>query len=176
MGFVGFVLFFLIIWIIVMVVMAVFAIICIIFSALSASKAKEFLAYHRYSDYKSARSRFIPALVFFILTCLTSASALLSLEAFIAMLTDGSFGSEDIFDPTTLFFIAAPALLIVAVVLGIRCFIWYGRANKLNTQLSAAAMPPRFFSTAQSFKVCPICGSANDTVNSFCVKCGQPLQ
>ena len=172
MGFLGFVLFFLFIWIIVIVVMSIFAILCIIFSALSAAKAKRFLTSCQYADYKSTKGRFIAALVFFIITCLTSAGALISL----AVLLDGSFTTEELFYSGTLFFfIAPPALLIAAVALGIRCFVWYGRANKLNMQLSAAAMPPRFFSTAQGFKVCPICGSANDTVNSFCVKCGQPL-
>lgn len=153
--------------------MTVFAILCIVFSALSASKAKLFLAFRQYPDYKKAKGRFIAALVFFILTCLNSAGGLLSL----VVLLDGTTTAEELFNPIFLvFFVVPPALLIVALVLGIRCFVWYGRANKLHKQLSAAASPVQFFTTAQSFIVCPICGSANNPGNRFCVKCGQLLR
>ena len=173
MGFLGFILFFLIIWILILAVMVVFAILCIIFSAISVSSAKLFLALRQYPDYKKAKGRYIAALVFFILTCLTSAGALLSLE----VLLDGTTTAEELFNPIFLiFFVVPPALLIVAIALGIRCFIWYGRANSLHKQLSAAASPVQFFTTAPTFIVCPICGSANDPAHRFCVKCGRLLQ
>ena len=81
MGFLGVILFFLIVWILVLAVMVIFAILCIIFSAISVSSAKLFLALRQYPDYKKAKGRYIAALVFFILTCLTSAGALLSPDA-----------------------------------------------------------------------------------------------
>lgn len=180
MGFLGVILFLLILWIIVLIVMAIFATLCIIFSALSAAKAKQFLASNQYPDYKKAKGRFIAALVFFILTCLTSVGGLGSLE----VLLDGTTTMEELFNPIYLiFFVVPPALLIVAVVLGIRCFIWYGRADKLNKQLMAAAAAPfmqsqsqPFPAPVQSFSVCPACGTANDSRNRFCVKCGQIIR
>ena len=178
MGFVGgFILVFMIFWIILLIVLAVFAILCIVFSATSASKAKQFFASHQYPDFKKAKGRFIAALVFFILTCLASAGTPLSLEYMIETMVSGYNTVEDFLSPAALFvFVIPPALLIAALALGIRCFVWYGRANKLHKQLSAAASPVQFFTTAQSFIVCPLCGSPNNAANSFCVKCGQILR
>lgn len=166
---------FLIFWLLIMLVMAVFAILCIIFSALSASNSKQYLTTRQYPDYKSAKGKFTPALVFFILTCLTSPGALLLLTAFIELIADGSFSVEDFADPLFfLFFLAGPALFVTATVLGIRCFIWCSRADKLCKHLSAgnAAVP----APVRQFGVCPVCGCTNDAKNNFCVKCGQPLR
>lgn len=169
MGLVGFILFFVFIWVIFMIVMAIFAIICIIFSALSTSCSKQFLVSRQYPDYKKAKGRFVPALIFFILTCFTSAGTLLSLEIFL----DEAMSGGDVLDPYVLFFFVCPALLIVAVVLGIRCFVWFNRAERLNKQLTAGlpfAAP--FAAPVQAFNVCPYCGFPNETKNRFCVKCG----
>ena len=174
MGFLGFILFFVFLWIIMMIVMAIFAILCIIFSALSTSCSKQFLVSRRYPDYKKAKGRFVPALIFFILTCLTSAGTLLSLEVVI----DEALEGGNVFDPYMLFFVVFPALLIVAIVLGIRCFVWYDRAGKLNKQLMAAALPfaAPLPAPVQTFNVCPSCGFANEVKNKFCVKCGQTIR
>ena len=160
--------------------MAIFATLCIIFSALSAAKAKQFLAFSQYPDYKKAKGRFTAALVFFILTCLTSVGGLVSLE----VLLDGTTTVEELFNPLYLiFFVIPPALLIVAVVLGIRCFIWQGKANKHHMQLSMASATvqyfskaqPKYYSTASGCRVCHFCGSSNAETNNFCVKCGREL-
>ena len=181
MGFLGVILFLLLIWILILVVMSVFAILCIIFSATSVSKAKQFFASRQYFDYRKSRGRFIAALVFFILTCLTSVGGLVSLE----VLLDGSITLEELLDPgTLLFFVVPPALLITAVALGIRCFVWHSRASKFHMQMSMASATvqyyskaqPQYFSTAPGYKVCPFCGTSNNEVNSFCVKCGRGLQ
>ena len=184
MGFLGFILVFMFFWIILLILIAIFSILCIIFSAASASKAKQFLAAHQYLDYKKAKGMFIAALVFFILTCLNSVVVLLPLEYLVDSLTSGYYGVEELFDPVTLlFFVLPPALLITALVLGIRCFVWYGRAKKHHMQLSMASATvqyfsnaqPRYFSTEQGFRVCPICGTSNDPGHNFCVKCGRAL-
>lgn len=153
--------------------MAIFAVFCIIFSAISAYKSKRFLSFRLYSDYKIAKGTNITALVFFILTCLNSVGTLLTLTAFIAIIADGSLPRDAIFNPTTVFVMVCTALLALALALGIRCFVCYSRADKLKRQLSSAVFFPK---AAQSFKVCPYCGSANDIVNNFCVRCGQLIR
>ena len=163
-----------------MIVMAIFAIPCIILSAVSSYKSKRFLTSRQYSDYKSAYGNYVAALVFFILTCFNSVGTVLTFIAFIVIISDGSLPGEAVFNPTTVFVMVCAVLLAAAVVLGIRCFIRYGRASKLNKQLSAAAVPvvpAAFFpAPAQNYNVCPCCGSANDIVNNFCVRCGQPMR
>ena len=169
MGLIGIVLMSLIFLALVMLLMAVFAALCMTFSALSASRAKQYLLTRRYPDFKSAKGRFTPALVFFILTCLSSPGAVLLLTAFLEMLADGSFSGEDLADPFLfLFFLTGPALFVAAIVLGIRCFIWYSRADKLCKQLSAVPV--------RRFGFCPACGCANEAKNNFCVKCGRSLR
>ena len=180
MDIIGFILIFLLLWVVVMIAMAIFAILCIAFSIVSAWKSKRFLTFRQYPDYKGAKGSYIAALVFFLLTCLTSVGTLFTLTAFIVIIADGSLPGEAVFNPTTIFVMVCTVLLAAAVVLGIRCFIRYSRASKLNKQLAGAAVPvvpATFFPVpAQNYKVCSYCGSANNIVNNFCVRCGQPMR
>ena len=179
MDLIGLILVFLLFWVVTMIIMAIFAILCISFSLVSTYKSKRFLSSRQYTDYKSAKGTYVAALVFFILTCINSVGTVLTLIAFISIIADGSLPREAVFNPTTIFVMVCSAILIAAVTLGIGCFVRYSRVNKLNRQLSAAAAPPPaifFPATAQSVRVCPCCGSANNIVNRFCVRCGQPIR
>lgn len=179
MDIIGFILVFLLFWVVVMIVMSIFAILCIIFSAISTYKSKRFLTSRQYPDYKSARGCYIAALVFFILTCFTSVGTVLTFIAFVEIIADGSLSGDAVFNPTTIFVMVCTGLLTLALALGIRCFIRYDSANKLHKQLSAAAAPPAatfFPAPVQSFSVCPYCGSANNIMNKFCVRCGRPIK